>query len=61
MEDKIKEAIEELVEQRARILQMICEDDSIWQPQIIIQAVHEVRSITRIIRLLKGDKDRFGQ
>ncbi len=60
MEDKIKEAIEELVEQRARILQMLCEGDAIWQPQLIVQAVHEVRSITRIIRLLKGEKDQFG-
>ena len=59
MDKLIKETIDKLVDQRAHILQAICEDESIWQPQFIIQAVNEVRSITRMIRMLKGEKERF--
>ncbi len=60
MEDKIKEAIEKLVEDRAGLLQAICEDYTIWQPQIIVQVVNEVRAITKMIKILKGEKDQFG-
>ncbi len=60
MEDKIKEAIEKLVEDRAGLLQAVCEDHTIWQPQIIVQVVHEIRSITKLIRMLKGEKGEFG-
>ncbi|HDZ24940.1 hypothetical protein LCGC14_1005620 [marine sediment metagenome] len=59
MDKLIKETIDKLVDQRAHILQAICEDESIWQPQFIIQAVNEVRSITRMIRMLKGEKERL--
>ena len=59
MEDKIKETIEKLVEDRAGLLQVLCEDYTIWQPQIIVSAVYEIRAITKMIKILKGEKGEF--
>lgn len=61
MTEEIEKAIEELNTKRAMLLQAICEDDSIWQPQIILQIVAEIRTITMTIKMLKGDKGRFEQ
>ncbi len=59
MDDKIEKKIEELDNRRAQILQALCEEDRIFIPELILGLVHEVRSITKVLRILKGEKGRF--
>jgi hypothetical protein len=54
MEDELKKQLDALDTRRAQILYEICENEKLWMPEIILGMVHEIRSITRIIRILKG-------
>jgi len=58
-EGDLKKRIGELDDERARLLQSLCEDESIWHPELIVRIVHSIRTITRIIRILKGEEERF--
>ena len=58
MSKEIKEKIEELDTRRAELLRAICEDDSLWNSNIIVQLVNEIRAITKILRILRGDEGR---
>ena len=57
MTDKLKEKLEGQIEilndERARILQTLCENDKLYIPEIILQIVFRARSITKTIQSLK--------
>jgi len=50
--EKIKKQIEVLNNERAKMLQIICEDDKLYVPEIILNIVFRVRSITKTIQSL---------
>lgn len=58
MSKEIDKFIEELDTRRAQLLQAICEDDNLWHPNIILQLVGEIRSVTKMIKMLKGAEER---
>ena len=55
MDDEVKKQIEKLDNHRARLLQTLCEDPKLFHPEAILGLVHEIRSITRVLKLLKGE------
>lgn len=44
-----------LVNRRAELLFRICEDQRLYHPDAIMNLVHEVRSITQVLKILKGE------
>lgn len=50
----IKEMIEKLETDRAKILYTICENENIWEPNTLIALVHRARTITKTLKVLKG-------
>ena len=53
MNDEIAKQINALDTRRAEILYAICENERIYLPEIILSLVQEVRSITRILKVLR--------
>jgi len=47
----------ELINKRSEILFALCEDESIYHPQIIHQLVMDLRSITKLLKLIDGRKE----
>jgi hypothetical protein len=54
MDDELRKQLDALDTRRAQLLFDICENDKIWMPELILGMVQEIRSITKIIRILKG-------
>ncbi len=59
MIEEIKNKIKELDDERAQLLFNLIEDDRIYHPPIILGLVHEIRSLTRVIKILKNEEERF--
>jgi hypothetical protein len=47
--------IDKLENRRAEILHILCERKDIWMPEILLSLVHETRTITDFIKMLKGE------
>jgi len=58
MVEDLTKKIEALDNRRAQILYSLCEDERLFMPEVILGLVHEIRSITKILKILKGE-DRF--
>lgn len=56
MNEELAKKIEELDTRRAQILCTLCEDDRVFYPEVILGLVHEIRGITRILKILKGNR-----
>ena len=59
MNEEIEKKIKELDDQRARLLYDLCEDNKIYHPQIILGLVQEIRSITSVLKILRGAHGNF--
>jgi len=46
----------ELINKRSEILFALCEDESVFHPQVIHQLVVDLRSITKLLKLIDGRK-----
>ncbi len=49
----IKELIEKMETERARILYTLCERTEVWEPNILLGLVSQARTITKTIKILK--------
>jgi len=47
---------EELINKRSQLLYTLCEDESVFHPQVIHQLVIDLRSITKILKMINGKK-----
>jgi hypothetical protein len=52
--NQLNSKLEELDSRRAEILFELCNNDKLWIPEIIMGLVSEARSITKLIRMIKG-------
>ena len=60
MDKDIKKLLDNIRKRRAEILYALCEDYQVYIPQIIVGLVNEIRSLTKIIKIIEGkDEDRF--
>ncbi len=50
---KLETTIERLEAERAQILHAICEDDQIYLPEVILQLVQRIRSLTKTLRAFR--------
>lgn len=53
MDNKVQKEIDKLDNQRAILLKELCENTKLFHPEAILGLVHEVRSITRVLKILK--------
>lgn len=51
------ELIAKFEEKRAELLHMLCEDERIFIPEVIFQIVTDIRSITKLLKVLRGDEN----
>jgi len=51
---KIKQMIDALDNERAQILQTLCEDEKVYLPEVLLQLVSRARSITKTIAVLNS-------
>lgn len=54
MSKEIEKQIESFTNRRAQLLHLLCESDRVFYPDAILGIVHEIRSITKILRIFKG-------
>ena len=59
MNEEIAKKIDEFENRRAHLLQALCEDERIYIPEVLLNMVSEIRSITKIMKMLKGGGDNF--
>jgi len=54
---KIQDIINELNNKKAELLYTICEDEKVYHPEILIQLVYEVRSIIKLLKMIKEEEN----
>ena len=59
LQEQIEKKIKELDDERAQLLFNLIEDNRIFHPPVILGLVNEIRSLTRVIRILKNEEGRF--
>lgn len=54
MDKYLQQKIDQLDTRRAQILQVLCEDDKVYHPEVLISLINEIRGITKILKILKS-------
>lgn len=53
----MNDILDKLDTKRAELIYIICERRDIIEPNMLLQIIYEIRSITQIIKLLKGGQN----
>lgn len=56
-----KKLLKSLRQRRSDIMMVLSEDDSIYNPQVLVGLIYEMRSLTKMINIIIGEDMKGGE